>query len=127
MSLQEITIRIPAVPTRDLSPNGRAHWRKKHRASQEIKNITMWAMKSYYLDMLPDTPWQMNYTVAWGFGMKRWDDDNLIAGLKAIRDGIAEEAGIDDKNMVTGTVEQIRDQERVGYVEVTISPLEKTT
>lgn len=127
MSWQEITIRVPAVPTRDLSPNGRVHWRKKHRAAQELKNIAMWSVKSHYLDVLPETPWQMNYTVAWGFNQKRWDDDNLIAGLKALRDGIAAETGVDDRHMVTGTVEQIRDQERVGYVEVTISPLEKTT
>ena len=120
MNWQEITVRVPAVPTRELSPNGRVHWRKKHRVAQELKQITMWAMKSHYLDVLPDTPWQMNYTVAWGFGMKRWDDDNLIAGLKALRDGIVAEAGIDDKHMVTGTVNQIRDPKKQGYVEVVI-------
>ena len=62
----------------------------------------------------------MNYTVAWGYRQKSWDDDNLIAGLKALRDGIAAEAGIDDKHMVTGSVTQIRDKQKQGYVEVTI-------
>lgn len=120
MSWQEVTIRVPAVPTRDLSPNGRVHWRKKYRAAQELKNIAMWSVKSHYLDVLPETPWQVNYTVAWGFNQKRWDDDNLIAGLKALRDGIAAETGVDDRHMVTGTVEQIRDPQKQGYVEVTI-------
>lgn len=120
MSWQEVTIRIPAVLDIGLSPNGRVHWRKKHRLAKELKQTAMWAMKLHYLDVLPETPWQLNYTVALARGRKRWDDDNMIAALKPARDGIAAEAGIDDRHMVTGTLTQIRDPQGIGWIEVQI-------
>ena len=120
MNYQDVTIRIPAVPTRDVSPNGRAHWGKRHRAVKQLRNATTWSLRPVGSVKYPELPWKVDYIVAWGYRQKSWDDDNLISGLKPIRDSIAEDAGIDDRHISTGSVTQIRDPQRLGYVEVTI-------
>ena len=40
--------------------------------------------------------------------------------LKAVQDGIADETGVNDKHMVIGDVEQIRDPQGIGFIDVTI-------
>lgn len=120
MNYQDVTIRIPAVIDRRITPNGRAHWRTKHNLQKELKQTTMWAMKGHHLDVLPETPWQLNYVIGLAKGRRRLDDDNAKAALKYVQDGIAAEAGIDDKHIIVGTVEFVRDPQGVGFIDATI-------
>lgn len=125
-----LTIRIPAVIHRELTPNGRAHWRTKHRLEQELKAITYYAFRRQ-IDLTDPVacfqtalwPLTLDYVVARGKGRQPMDDTNIKAGLKYLEDGIATALGIDDKHFRVGTVEQIRDMDGVGYVDVTIRPL----
>ena len=38
----------------------------------------------------------LSVVVLWEKGRRLWDDDNLIAALKCVRDGIADALGVDD-------------------------------
>lgn len=50
---------------------------------------------------LNGAPWtaeeiDLSVVVLWEKGRRLWDDDNLIAALKCVRDGIADALGVDD-------------------------------
>lgn len=121
-NIRRVTVRIEVTPPREVSPNVMVHWATKQRAQQSLKTITGWHVKQA-LNMrdLPALPWQLDYVVAWEKGRKRMDDDNIKAALKYVQDGIADTVGYNDKHMVIGTVEQIRDPAKSGYIEVTIT------
>lgn len=92
-----MTITLP-LPSRFLSPNGRAHvytkakWTKKAREHAYL--TTKAALRGR---QAPDF---RLYTVAFSFATRRRrDDDNLIASCKAYRDGIADALGIDDHRL----------------------------
>lgn len=59
--------------------------------------------------------------VSWEKGRNIWDDDNLIAGMKHVRDAIAKELGINDARMrwlgVTQKVNNLR------MMEIEVVPL----
>jgi len=128
MSQPPATIRIPVVIDPALTGNGRAHPMKKHRLFQELKDTTGWALKAQapHAAFTPDqVPLTLDYVVARKRYAKPYDDDNLIHGLKAARDSIAAHLRIDDRHFVTGRIEQIRDVDGIGYVDVTITPADE--
>lgn len=122
--MRSVTIRIPATIAREITPNGysctRGGFYKRRQLQAELKEVTMQVMQAYCLADKIDLPWQLDYTVAWGRNRKAMDDDNIKASLKYVQDGIAERSGVNDKHMTIGTVDQIRDPDKVGYIEVTI-------
>ncbi len=120
-----LTVRIPSSIDPALTGNGTRSWAKHHRLFQDLKFTTGWALKasiphaSYPDDALP---LRLDYVVARAKGRRELDDDNIKIGLKACQDAIALHLGINDRHMVIGTVEQIRDPEGIGWIEVCITP-----
>jgi len=125
MSQPPVTIRIPVVIDPALTGNGRAHPMKKHRLFQQLKGVTMLMVRTTGPDVYPFLPWVLDYTVARPKGKQGLDDDNIKIGLKGIQDGIAEELGLDDRYIMIGTVEQTRDVDGIGFVDVTITPADE--
>ncbi|WCE04446.1 hypothetical protein [Pseudoxanthomonas sp. JBR18] len=100
-------------PSKDLSPNGRAHWSKKAKATKlsrfEAAMIARHA--GWPLLALPEG----RLHLWWDFypPTKRLpDDDNMLARCKAYRDGIADALGIDDKRFVSHPF--VKDESRKG-------------
>lgn len=85
-------IKLP-YPPKELSPNARVHWGRKHSAAKVYKQECFVAFHGVkvignapirlHLDFYPRTK-------------HATDDDNLVAAFKAGRDGIAAALGIDD-------------------------------
>lgn len=91
------------------------------RLQKELKQAAHHATEAAGLTYPDGTPLWLHYVVAWEPRRKRMDADNLIAGLKYCQDGIAAAIGVNDRYMTVASVEQIRDPEKAGYIEVTIS------
>lgn len=89
-----IVVEMP-LPRRELSPNGRVHWRVRSKAVHAYRTLA-WARASSALGGKPAPRWKRAVARAAFFlpadGRKR-DQDNLSASLKAAYDGIAD-AGI---------------------------------
>ena len=121
-----LTIRIPASIDLRLTPN-RANTNRhvKARIKDELQATTGWALKaaiphaSYSEQALPI---RLDYVIARAKGRQAFDDDNAKAGLKFVQDSIAQHIGVNDRHITVGTVEQIRDPEGIGWIEVTITP-----
>ena len=123
-----LTVRIPAQIHYQITPNASRRYpaAAKSRLRQELKDTTIRACQGegWHLghDLTP--PLVLDYSVARGKGRQPMDDDNLTSALKHARDGVAHVLGIDDKQMTTGKLTQIRDPDAVGYIEVTIREVE---
>ena len=115
-----VIITIPYAIDRRLGQNGRLHWAKKHKLTKEAQETTRTAMLSTIYDTFPDAPWILDYEIGMPYRARQMDDDNAVGCLKALRDGIAEYTGVNDKHMTSGTVTWVRDPRGVGYVTVTI-------
>lgn len=128
-TLQRTTITIPVPLDRDLSPNARhGHWAIRNRAVVQARSATDYAMRADIDLNDPQACFQRArwpLTLDWEIGLakrqRRLDDDNAIAACKPHRDQIAACLGIDDRNFVTGNVEQVRDPDGWGYIRVTIT------
>lgn len=85
-------------PPRSLNPNGRAHWRVKHRDAKIAKDFAFYATKEARIGVAAgDVPVLVGLT----FHPKtatRPDEDNCIASMKAGLDGIALALGLDDQH-----------------------------
>lgn len=120
-----LTVRIPSVIDSALTGNGRAHRMKKHRLFQELKATTGWALKAEApgATFAPGQfPLTLDYVIARKRFAKPLDDDNAKIGVKACQDAVAAHLGIDDKHFRVGIVQQIRDPDGIGYVDVCITP-----
>lgn len=96
----EVRIALP-WPARQLSPNARAHWAVKAKATKDARNtarvLTLEAMK------LRRPRWE-GVVLHWDFHPKTAslpDGDNAESSCKAYRDGIADALGIDDAKFST--------------------------
>lgn len=124
-----LTIVVPGTPPKELSPNARVHHMHRHRVGQDFKRLAYYAA----YDALLHAPYRVNnapinvaYTVYWEKGRRMYDDDNLVASLKAARDGIAQALGVDDKRFVSSGVAQLRDGAGKGETWVTLWQDEET-
>ena len=86
-------------PPAALSPNARGHWSKRAKAAKQYR------ADCHHLTLISkikvDWPGAVYLCVTFYPPDKRSrDDDNLIAGFKAGRDGIADALGIDDKRFI---------------------------
>lgn len=126
-----LVITIPIQIARGLTPNGRVHWRIKARLVREAHETTHWAMHEvvdlndpYECFQTSQWPLTLHYVIGHGKGRQKLDDDNAIGAMKALRDAIASALGIDDKHLVTGSMSQVRDPDKRGFVKVAIEPAE---
>lgn len=93
----------------------------RYRYQADLKKAAREAVEAVGLTHPEGTRLTLNYVVAWEKRRRMMDKDNLIAGLKYCQDGIAEALGVNDRYIFVNDVEQIRDPEKKGYMEVTIS------
>lgn len=95
-----LTITLP-WPSRDLSPNGRAHHMAHHRAKKSAKNYA-WGMTAAAMGPLGIVKgsWVGPIDVLVSVHPHRTapDADNALACQKAALDGIASAIGVDDKH-----------------------------
>ena len=117
-------VTIPISLDARITPNSRAHWRTRHKIQQEMKHTTYTMMQATgphtSLHNAPH-PLRLDYIIGLGYRRKEMDDDNAKASLKYVQDAIAGYLGINDKAMKVGTVEWVRDPDKVGFVRVLIS------
>lgn len=75
------------LPLRIVStPNVREHWTRRHKRAQAHRKAALLVPRAG----LPCTVKLIR------IGLKLLDGDNLQAGMKALRDGIADRLGVDD-------------------------------
>lgn len=84
-------------PHKDLSPNARGHWSKRHRAVKKARadayGATLAAgIRKVAVDLVQVT------TTFFPPDRRNYDHDNLQARCKAYFDGIADAIGVDDKH-----------------------------
>lgn len=85
------------VPIRTVSlTNQREHWRARHRRVS-LERTAVWA---YWLAQAPDLPetWVRACVRLTRLSPGELDDDNLRGALKAVRDQVADELKVDDKD-----------------------------
>ena len=120
---REIIIELDYGLPSALSPNGRAHWRKKATVQKEFKESVYYRAREYNLDN-PIDPATVHYHYRWCGS--RPDQDNFIASMKHALDGLvaAEIIVDDDPSHVTGidvTYERVRHRSEVGIM-ITVRP-----
>jgi len=82
-------------PPRELSPNARCHWAVKGRQTKLYRTTAMVLAKHCCNPRIPEGPLYL-WVTFFPPDRRRRDDDNVFAGFKAGRDGIAQALGIDD-------------------------------
>jgi crossover junction endodeoxyribonuclease RusA len=90
-----ITLTLP-WPAKELSPNARVHWSIKAKHTKAYREIGFYTAK----EAKAKIDWQGTIHAFITFyppDRRRLDDDNIIARIKAARDGIADALGVDDK------------------------------
>jgi crossover junction endodeoxyribonuclease RusA len=94
-------------PAHELSPNARVHRMVEHRFKKAAKIEAGWATKiAMPVNWAPaGDKAKVHLVCHLAKGAKQWDEDNLVAAVKAHLDGIAEIIGINDRNFAAPTVE----------------------
>lgn len=101
-----ITLELP-IPPNALRPNGRAHWRTKHKHSTQAKQDGYYATRANVSrNPFEDGPLCLRYVYYPPPRGKFMDDDNLIGAMKYYRDGIANALDINDVRFITHPVER---------------------
>ena len=98
-----VDVIVPAVPSPDVSPNGRVNWRVKAKAAKELRQIAMLAALPNGKAFGPVTrPCKVSYTIYWPKGARKMDPDNAIGSCKALLDGLCDAGVIANDRNVTG-------------------------
>lgn len=119
-----LTIRIPATPHRDLSPNSRKAERSTRPHKDAIKALAAGAT----LNTLNGTSWGcdgpivLHIVYAWEASRRRMDWDNAAAISKAAIDGVFSRIDADDRQVVGLYVSQTRDPDGAGFMVITVEP-----
>lgn len=119
---REITIPIPLRTANPLN-GSHQHWAVKARTRKQQRCTVCLVVGSFLqgagFTMLPQSA--VRVTIARLAPSSGLDDDNLRAALKAVRDGVADALGVDDRDArVTWAYEQRRSKPRVWAVEIRI-------
>jgi hypothetical protein len=114
------TLTMPIILTREMTPNGRQGWRQHAQTVKRLREDARRATVSHMHDgaRIPialiwanqrNEPVTMDVEVEWPKGRKTMDEDNIVAALKPVRDGISDAlwAG-EDKHVRVGSVTQTR-------------------
>lgn len=112
------------IPLKITSPNTREHWTATHRRRKKEKMI----VRSYLKTILkPKLPVEISIV---RIAARRYDDDNMIAGCKTIRDTIADwllpgmQMGrADDDERLVFTYDQRKGKPHEKAVEISFQPL----
>ena len=85
-------------PSKELSPNGRVHWRVKAKATKAARELAVITAHEAGWRALKFPPGKLHLWIDCyqAPGKKLPDDDNMVGRCKAYRDGIAQAMGIDD-------------------------------
>ena len=124
---ERLTITVPGTPSKKLSPNAarRTHYHEKSDISAELRDRAMLAALAVRphgrVPMLSGDV-VLEITVYWGKGERRVDLSAIPAMCKPLEDGLTD-AGIwrDDSQVRRLIVEQFRDPDKVGKVEMTVT------
>jgi hypothetical protein len=114
-----VTMSMPIVLTRQMGPNARLHHQAKAKVTARLKEDARRATVSHLHGMdASTTDWltywwgsgellTMDVEVEWPPRRRRWDEDNIVAALKPVRDGIAAALwGGEDKHVKVGRISQ---------------------
>lgn len=92
--MESIIIQLP-WPSRSLSPNARAHWRRVAEIKKLAKRDAFYATRSIRREAIEADRLTAKVTFSPPDRRSR-DLDNMIASMKAAFDGIAQAVGVDD-------------------------------
>lgn len=106
-----ITIRLP-LPPRELSPNARVHWGRRHRHSKAYRAIARVAAMEGTMDTALGLDWSHSEvkTTFYHRDKRKRDGDNLIAMMKSAYDGIADFLNVDDVGWIHVRIERLIDR-----------------
>jgi len=85
-----LLIELP-YPPKELNPNKRLHWAKKHKFAKKYKQDCLWLLKA----QKPPVSINMVMALHPPCGRRR-DVDNCIASLKYMIDALSDYWGVDD-------------------------------
>jgi crossover junction endodeoxyribonuclease RusA len=102
------------MPPKELSPNSRAHWKRKASLVQATRGIAALQARKVALS----EPWTKAVIDIKAWTANRHDEDNLIAACKAMLDGVAEGLGMNDRHFTIGTVRQFTGKQSEGRREI---------
>ena len=115
-----IRVRVPVRTGAGL--NDRCHWRVRAKKTKEQRQATYWLLRH----MEPAKESLLTVTLTRLAPSNGLDDDNLAGSLKAVRDGVADWLGIDDRDpRVKWAYGQRRDP--VWGVEIEVRPMQGYT
>ena len=113
-----VTISMPIILTREMTPNGRQGWRAHARTVKRLRDDAQRATASWLNDPTSGlsafcgattTPTTLDVIIEWPKGRKRLDDDNAKATLKPVLDGVADALWHgSDRHVTIGEVTQTR-------------------
>ena len=112
-----------SLPPKELSPNVRANWPAKARATRKYREYA-WAVTLSKIGRRTAPQWKRATAQATFFFQtkRRHDKDNLLASLKAVFDGIAD-AGLveNDAGLTHRPVEIVIDPDGWEHVEIEVT------
>lgn len=80
-------------PPRDLHPNARCHWTRRHRATKKAREAAQWLSCSYG----PIEADRLNVTLTFfPPDNRRRDIDGMLSACKALIDGVSDSLEVDD-------------------------------
>lgn len=111
-------------PSPRLSPNARQHWRQHAEAKKQARADAHWETLRQLgfkaIRKIAASEGKIELTVRfYPPDRRKRDDDNMVAGFKSLRDGIASAIGVDD-NRFKPTYE-FGEPEAPGRVEIEIA------
>jgi crossover junction endodeoxyribonuclease RusA len=115
-----IAVSLP-WPERILSPNARAHWRPKAKATEAARHLAYIYTRDFVGHTKPCWPAAAIRMVFCPPDRRRRDLDNFISSTKAHRDGIADALGTDDSKFTVSYA--FGEPVKGGAVRVEITPL----
>jgi crossover junction endodeoxyribonuclease RusA len=96
-----LTVTLP-WPPKEVSPNARVHWRRKHKAAAKQKVdallVATSAMRAAGVevgDLEPPLRVKVDFYPP---DRRARDQDNMVASMKSALDGVSKAIGVDDKH-----------------------------
>ena len=108
-------------PPRDLSPNARAHWSRKAKATKAYRKACWTLSLEAFGNKIIATSWpEIHVWLTYHPPSRRhYDMDNCVAASKAALDGLADALGVNDRSFI---IHPFMSDEIGGMVKVRISP-----
>lgn len=113
-----VSISMPIVLTREMTPNGRQSWQAHARTVKRLREDARRATSSWLNDPASGlstlcgattTPTRLDVVIEWPKGRKQLDDDNAKASIKPVLDGLADALWFgSDRHVTIGEVVQTR-------------------